>query len=310
MNLPALKCKNRRLFNITGIPAFFITIFLLTAVSCGQSPEEKSFVDYPVLTEENEYPELTDIKAIFYDLYSPVKAHRLFQQINVVFDPDILNPVDNVFRYSSSNKIALNLGIYGADMSFCHMFGQTQEAINYMSAVYRLSERLGIAGNIITEAENARESTIYNPDSLFNIASNIYIAADRQLKESGREGAASLILAGGWIEAFYIACSFYDKENPDSNLEEQILTQKYSLDRLTAMLSNHQNNEFIAKYLLMIRQLQHKYDSVEILFSQDDLIIDTTKKTIESDKPKFVYTATDIEEIIRLVTLIRQEMVN
>lgn len=310
MNLPALKCKNRRLFNITGIPAFFITIFLLTAVSCGQSPEEKSFVDYPVLTEENEYPELTDIKAIFYDLYSPVKAHRLFQQINVVFDPDILNPVDNVFRYSSSNKIALNLGIYGADMSFCHMFGQTQEAINYMSAVYRLSERLGIAGNIITEAENARKSTIYNPDSLFNIASNIYIAADRQLKESGREGAASLILAGGWIEAFYIACSFYDKENPDSNLEEQILTQKYSLDRLTAMLSNHQNNEYIAKYLLMIRQLQHKYDSVEILFGQDDLIIDTTKKTIESDKPKFVYTATDIEEIIRLVTLIRQEMVN
>ena len=291
------------------IPVFVLYFFLLLSISCKQKKEEPGFIDKEIGTEEI-IGDLTEIKAIFYDLYSPVEAYRIFQQINLVFDPSILNSVDNLFQYSASNKIAVNLGIYGADMSFCHIFGQTQEAINYLSAIYRLAEKLGIGGTFIKQIENTRERSIYHPDTLFNIASSIYLSADSQLKESERAGASSLILAGGWIEALYIACSFYDAESSDPNLEEQIISQKYSLDRLIALLSNQKNDEFISKYLLMIRQLKQIYDKVEILFDQDDIIIDTAKKTIESDRPKFKYTKRDIDEIVNLVNTIRREMVN
>ena len=291
------------------LPFLLFTLFLLISVSCGQRQEERTFTGQEYDIDE-EYGEIKEIKEIFYDLYSPMEAHRLLQQIDLVFDPTILNPLENQFRYGSSNKNAVNLGIYGADMSFCYLFGQTQEAINYMSAIYRLSDRLGISENILTQAENARERSLYHPDSLFNIASDIYISADRQLKESDRAGAAALILAGGWIEALYIACSFYEIENPDINLEQQILTQKYSLDRLIALLSNYQNDEFIAKYILMLRQLKLPFDSVDILFEQDDLIIDTLNKTIGSARPTFVYTENKIAEIANLVSLIRNDMIN
>ncbi len=300
-------------FNAPHIPVLLLVILLSLCISCGRSSEEKN--EEKTLIEqdfdiEEEFGELTEVKAIFYDMYSPVKAHRLYQQLNVIFDPSILNPVDNLVRYNSSNKVAVNLGIYGADMSYCHMFGQTQEALNYLSAVYRLAERLGIASTFIDQAANASDRSLNHPDSLFDIASNIYIAAEKQLQDSERTGAASLILAGGWIEALYIAITFYDEQNPVSNLEEQILTQKYSLDRLVALLSNHQDNEFIAKYLLMIRQLKRIYDRIEILFDQDDLHIDTSEKTIESDEPKFIYSENDITEIVNLVKIIRQDMIN
>ncbi len=302
-------CNNKTVVIRVQSPCFLLILFMIISVSCRQQQEETTFTGEDYYFEQ-EYDEILKVREIFYDLYSPMEAHRLFKQIDLVFDPAILNPLENQFRYSSSNKNAVNLGIYGADMSYCHLFGQTQEAINYLSAIYRLADRLGIGESILTRAEDARDRSVYHPDSLFNIASDIYISADRQLRESDRAGAASLILAGGWIEAIYIACSFYDIDNPDRNLEEQILTQKYSLDRLIALLSNYQNDEFIAKYILMLRQLKLSFDSVDILFEQDDLVIDTTSKTIETIRPTFVYTGNKIAEIANLVTLIRNDMIN
>lgn len=321
MKSPSVFGRQRKLFNgITRgemqqlLSGFRTTILLalfilLLSSSCRQREEARTFMpDISVFDLDKD--DIEDIRAIFYDLYSPMESHRLFRQIDVLFDPAILNPPDNIHRYNSSNKRAVNLGIYGANMSFSQMFGQTQEAINYMSAIYQLADNLGIGGSIIERAEQARNGAIYHPDSLFDIASDIYISADRQLRETGRHGAAALILAGGWTEALYIACSFHDPLDPDLNLEQQILTQKYSLDRLIALLANHQDDPFIARYLLMFRQLKNIFDSVEILFEEGDLLIDTTSKTIVSNEREYVYDRLNIDEIARLVAIIRNDMVN
>ncbi len=297
--------------SFSGLKTTFLLalLILLVAVSCRQREETRTFV--PEITEfDLDKDDIEEIRAIFYDLYSPMESHRLFRQIDVLFDPSILNSPENIYRYNSSNKIAVNLGIYGSDMSFSQMFGQTQEAINYMSVIYQLAENLGIGGAIIERAEQARDGAIYHPDSLFDIASDIYISADRQLKESNRHGAAALIMAGGWTEGLYIACSFHDPLDPDLNLEQQILTQKYSLDRLTALLANYQDDPFIARYLLMFRQLKNIFDSAEILFEEGDLYIDTTSKKIVSNDREYVYDKLNIDEIARLVTIIRNDMVN
>ncbi|TVR71678.1 MAG: hypothetical protein EA408_08535 [Marinilabiliales bacterium] len=283
-------------------------LIVITAFSCRQREETRTFM--PEVTQiDLDINDLEEIRAIFYDLASPMESQRLFQQINILFDENILNQPENIYRYNSSNKIAVNLGIYGTAMSFAHMFGQTQEAINYMSVIYRMADRLGIGGNIINQAEAVRDGVIYQPDSLFRIASSLYIEADRQLRQNERHGAAALIIAGGWVEGLYIACHFHDPEDPDLNLEQQILAQKYSLDRLTALLANYQDDPFIARYLLMFRQLKNVFDSVEILFEEDDLIIDTASRTIVSKERQYVYNPRNIEEIIRLVGIIREDMI-
>ena len=60
----------------------------------------------------------------------------------------------------------------------------------------------------------------------------------------------------------------------------------------------------------MLRQLKNHFDSVDILFEQDDLVIDTTNRTIESAKPQFVYTDKQIDDIINLVHYIRNDVIN
>ncbi len=302
-------CRLRRGVCLFLKPLLFKTVLLLIVVSCSQGQKDSSFNDTEIEINED-YEELSELREIFYDLYSPTEAHKLIQHLDITFDPDILNPTENQYQYISSGKNAVNLGVYGADLSYCHLFGQAQEAINYMTAIYRLADRLGVGGDIVSQTERAMERSVYDPDSLFAKAGDIYYQADNRLKENEREGAAALILAGGWVEALYIAASFYDENNPDPNLEKQILSQKYSLERLVALLSNFQNDEFTARYLFMLRQLKIVFDTVEILYEQDDLVIDREHRKITSASPEFVYSPGTITQITSKINSIRTDMVN
>jgi len=277
-------------------PVFLFALIMLTGISCNRRIEESEANSQMVISDEA-YAEIQEFKPIFYDLYSPVKAYRLFQELNVGFDNSVLNPAENMSKYNASSKIAVNLGIYGADMSFCHLFGQTQESINYLSVISRLAHSIGFSDRFISTAEKAHENIVYHPDSIFHIASSIYVSANKHLPELERSGAASLILAGGWIEALYI-------------LEEQILSQKFSLDRLIALLSNQQNDEVASKYLDFTRQLRLLYDRVEISYDHDYQAIDLTRKTTKEKYPKFSYAEEDVSEIVKMVNLIRKDMVN
>src|SRR5690554_7089384 len=45
--------------------------------------------------------------------------------------------------------MALNLGIYSADMSYSSLFDQTQSTLNFMGAARQLAERLGVLEAIV-----------------------------------------------------------------------------------------------------------------------------------------------------------------
>lgn len=285
-------------------------ILLVFVFSCGQKqPKLESLTAEDLESLQETYEELMAAKTIFYDIYSPVEASRVFSQIGAVFDISILNPVNNVDNYVSSQKRAINLGIYGADLSFCRMFGQTQESLNYMSAIYKLSERLGIPADLISENQRKLEKHISNPDSLFDIASRIYVAADKHLKEAERASAAALILTGGWVEAMYIATFFYNPENPDQDLIDQIALQKYSLNRLITHLGNLYEEPEVAKYLLMLRQLKRVYDRFEIYYEINDVKIDTLRREIRTTGTTTNIQPADLDEIKHIVQTIRAEIV-
>lgn len=289
---------------------YFFILIIFIVFSCGtRQPKTESLTDQDIEALQETYDELIAAKTIFYDIYSPVEASRVFQEIGAVFDISILNPAMNVDRYLTSQKKAINLGVYGADLSFCRMFGQTQESINYLSAIYKLSGQLGIPSDLISENKRKLEKHISDPDSLFNIASRIYVAADKHLKEADRANAAALILTGGWVEAMYIATWFYNPENPDQALIDQIVHQKYSLNKLITHLGNLYEDPYVAKYLLMLRQLKRVYDRFEIYYEMNDIKIDTLKKEIQTTGTSSNIQPADLEEIRHIIQTIRSEII-
>ena len=160
----------------------------------------------------------------------------------------------------------MNLGVYAVDLSYARVFEQYQKAGSYFSAMYRLSEELGIPEDYIYSTSDRLERNISNKDSLNKIANEIYVTVDEYLKENEREHASALIVLGGWVEALYIAANVFDLDNENEDFEymERIAEQKYSLEKLIELLEQFKYDETIAKMLTQLNELKPVFDAFQV----------------------------------------------
>ncbi|UCG26673.1 MAG: hypothetical protein JSV24_06740 [Bacteroidales bacterium] len=254
---------------------------------------------------------VTNEKSIFYGLYSPLEVSNMFERIGAVYTPQILNAPENLSNYSTSSEIALNLGIYGVDFSFINMFNQTQDALEYMVVIEKLSDELGIPREVLKIPAKNIERNLANTDSLRQIAITTYATTEHYLKEQGRQSSASLIVLGGWIETLYIATeSLYDEENPDPEIVEKIAEQKYSLNSLISFLKNYYDDPVVVYYLRMLKVLKKYFDSYEIYYDIGDVKIDTVNKVIRVSDNRVEISKEIILRIKSIVAKIRDDIVN
>ncbi|MCK4662403.1 MAG: hypothetical protein KAT68_06035 [Bacteroidales bacterium] len=234
--------------------------------------EEKS-IEQTSVTDSNR---LKNIKAIFYNLPSPIEMAQLLQNANALYNPELLNSVTNVDNYTKTESLALNLGVYGADLSYNRLNDQIQQSINYLAAIRKISEQLKIPQDEGAFTVTRIEENVGNRDTLFQIISDTYADADIYLKENNRESTAILIIAGGWIEALYIATNIIDKNNPNQQLMYRIAEQKFSLINLINIVDKCENNaEIVGLIKIKLVELKKVFDKIEISYQ---------KGTIETDE--------------------------
>lgn len=294
-----------------------ISLLIFVVASCKnntkKNAEEKIKKHMEVELNENEVgfnpDEYQEEDIIFYNLFSPVDLTYLVSKQNAFYNSYLINPINSITKYTESHQIAVNLGVYGADISYLWMFDQSQQALSYRSAIQRLTDKLEIPRDFVDftylKAENYQEQF----DSLVYLARNSYQRADQYLKDADRESAAALILLGGWIETLYIASHMYNE--PDIKLQSRIAIQKFSLNSLFNLLQPYQDDIHIGEYVLLLKKLKKVYDDIDMAFETESLVIDTTKRRI-SLKPdaNFALKTEDFKKIKGETQKIRNYVIN
>ena len=99
---------------------------------------------------QGEEVELNDIREeILISMLAPSDmAVMLIDNPDLYFNKDIINPTLNSDKYNTNSKIALNIGIYTADLSYASLFEQEQITYDYLDVVKGMSEELGITNSI------------------------------------------------------------------------------------------------------------------------------------------------------------------
>ena len=101
----------------------------------------------------------------------------MLQTTGAEFNESLINPRDKADQYASiTNKAALNLGVYAADIGYLVSYEKTQEAIDYLNSAKALADGLGIIGSFDVEVLNQFEKNLSNKDSLTQLL-------DRTVKE-------------------------------------------------------------------------------------------------------------------------------
>jgi len=234
--LRPITLRARILKNLKFISSLFLLVFIVPFVACTEDKESEKKEDEDVLRHNVE-----EAKSIFYMLPSPIETASLLQKAGAKYDGSILNPVINMSRYELASMKALNLGVYGSDLSYASVFDQTQEVLFYLSSCKKLADGLGLEKAFDSETMKRMEENINNKDSLLQLISDSYWMADSYLKENERSNLSALIISGGWIEGVYIATKLAETSTNEALLA-RIAEQKLSLSHLLSIVETYKGD--------------------------------------------------------------------
>ncbi len=199
---------------------------------------------------------------VFYAIPSPIEISNIIKNCGANYNKEILNPIENVSKYSSNTKKAFNLGVYGADLAYTSIFDQTQESMFYMGNCKKLADGLGVTGAFTPEMISRIEASINNKDSLLVIISDSYLATDAYLKENDRANVSGLVIAGGWMEGLYISTRIA-KANPKNEvILTSIAEQKLSLTNLIGLIESYPADDGVTEVLNDLKAINSIYEGV------------------------------------------------
>lgn len=268
----------------TCIAAF--SLFVIS--SCGTKSDDN-------LTDENISVESNAIDSakisaqnVFNSIPPRAEILKLISEAKSEYDYTILSNPDPevVNKYSMENVRALNLGVYGADLSVAGVYEQTQESMAFLKGVNMLAKQLGVSSAFDEKMVDRMEANKENRDSTLEIVSGSFKKADQFLKANGRPGTSSLIVAGLWIEGYYVALKTA-QGTKNENMIKTIFEQKESL-----------------KYLIQLL--------VESKISQDTQYVITDLKSIEdrlNAKTDQVFTIDALKEIFAKTETLRNKII-
>jgi hypothetical protein len=254
------------------IAVLFSVCLLLVLQSCGSSGNKDKNAEEFQEAEENMPSQLDDI---VYNIPPPSEIPYLLQATGADFNQGLLNPHTKADTYlSRSDKAALNMGAYAADIGYLSSYDKTQEAINYLSTCKSLAENLNVIGAFDTQMLTRFESNIANKDSLALLVDSSVSEAGKYLKGDNRNKLAAQVIAGSFIEGLHIATglvSSYPKDLPDdarnlvlTPIIKTVLDQKESVTEVRKMLSNVEQSELIAGLNAELGNLEATYAALNI----------------------------------------------
>ncbi|RLD57430.1 MAG: hypothetical protein DRJ01_13865 [Bacteroidetes bacterium] len=301
-------------FKFTDYSLIFVIIFSFFVIfACNSSnknnntnkEKEELFVDDVYEEDSN----VNKIEKIFYNIPSPIEMAHLTQKSKVKYNSSLLNSTNNVENYSTTIDLALNLGVYGADLSYCRLYDQIQESIEYLSVIRTIIDELKIPQEKASISINKLENNVNNRDTLLQIITETYGNADLYLKENDRESTAALIILGGWIEALYISTHMLDENNPNHEIMCRIAEQKYSLNNLIKLLSSLHDKrikDFLSVMMPNLKNLDLEFNKIKITQGEYDILTDKkTKKTSINSNMTIDVSYKQINDIKKQATFIR-----
>ncbi len=250
------------------------TVLLLLTLGCNSGGRKDQVIEFDSvgLSEKNiplnPLDTLGEGLPIFYNMYLSVELSSLFETAGAVFDADLMNSVGKTSEYLTSSQQAINLGVYAVDLSYARVFDQVEVAGKYFNAMKQMSQELGIPADYFENTVKRFERNFTNKDSIIYLANEVYMSTESYLQENERYTTAALIILGGWVEAINIATQVA-VESKDLLIIERLVEQKYSLNNLVIMLSEHMDNEVVKGYMPKIDRIKGEFNKINIAFDLD-----------------------------------------
>jgi hypothetical protein len=202
-------------------------------------------------------------RSLIESLPAPLEMLRQLTNSGVTYRDSLVNPADRVSNYSNSNSQAINLGIYGADMSYLTAMEQFNKVNGYIRSVKKIADVIVIPTAFDESMMKQYDTNRSNSDTLNAIIYKSYKRIDATLQDNQRLGLATLVVCGSWVEAMYITTSHLEKggnapspgKTNTKALYDLLDHQKTHLKKLAQLAGSFTNDPFFAELSTSLNEL-------------------------------------------------------
>lgn len=196
-----------------------------------------------------------------YQIPSPKEMFYFIRQVGGKNNKrtDVLNSPDNAKNYTEPKLKAVNFGVYSCDLTYCSIFEIGAEALKYFKVVKQLGDEIGVSSSIRPDMMKRLEKNMGNPDSLVEIADDMYFSSFETLQNGQQGNTLALVVAGGYLEGLYIATNLikYDKKNPAI---ERIAGEKFTLDNIIEFMKKYETDAAVKEVIGKMNELKGAFE--------------------------------------------------
>ncbi len=288
----------------------FLTVSLFAALiiaGCGGSEKgTNEMAADTAKTEVNADTAAADQSSVLYNIPSPMETFTVLKVSGATFDKSLLNPVNNITKYTSSYAKAVNLGTYSADLSFCLLYKQNQDINIYLKNVNELTSALDIDGNYVQTVAQRLKVNSNNLDSIMQIVSEATVNANMYLKENQRDNITAIVTTGGWVEGMYFIANIANKTKKDE-IVGLVADQRNVVRNLVKILEQFSSEPEVAGLLEDVKGIAAVYEGVKPV---QDVAQASTEDNIVSigNNTSYELSNEQLKSILEKITALRTKL--
>ena len=234
---------------IAGVLLPFLILSFTLLSSCknrAANKDQKKVELQQVKTIENQ------IETNVYPLPTSAAVIKMLTELEVGYIIGISNPVDNVKKYFSSTTRAINLGVYGADLSYATLYNIQQEVINYLNAIRSLANELNMSKIYNEDLYDKIKQNFDNRDELVKILTASFNDTYSYLSENDQQPLALLVVGGAWVEGMYLTTHVSEAAYQVAGISRVLLEQKKSFDLFLEITQPYANDPSVSDFVKLL----------------------------------------------------------
>ena len=244
------------------------SIFLISCNSCKNRAAEKQ-------QQKAEMKQVDtiekQIEANVYPLPTSAEVIKMLTNLEVGYIIGISNPVANTKKYFSNSKRAINMGVYGADLSYATLYNMQQNVIEYLDAIRSLANELQMSKIYNASLYDSIKKNYDNRDELVRILTGAFNDTYVYLADNDQQPLALLVVGGAWVEGMYLTTHVSEAAYQVAGISKVLLEQKKSFEVFLEITQPYANDPMVSDFVKKLDPIKKVYEGLGTSLTEQNI---------------------------------------
>ncbi|MFN8239179.1 MAG: hypothetical protein U0X39_00270 [Bacteroidales bacterium] len=212
-----------------------------------------------------------EIEKHVYPLPTSAEVIKMLTDLEVGYILDISNPVENVKKYFTSAARSINLGVYGADLSYATLYNMHQEVIDYMDAIRVIANDLNMSKIYNAPLYDSIKANFDKKDKLVSILTNAFNETYSYMSENDQQALALLVVGGAWVEGMYLTTHVSESAYNVAGISKVLVDQKSSFDLFLDLTKPYMDDAMISDFVNNLEPIKKVYSGMTTSLTEQNI---------------------------------------